>query len=57
LDDGDIRRALEKPGSTGADSKEYTLLTDKAREFKGELLNVLLDDLGTDHEMVRALLL
>jgi hypothetical protein len=57
LDDGDIRRALEKPGSTGTDSKEYTLLTDKAREFKGELLNVLLDDLGTDHEMVRALLL
>tara|TARA_R110000868_G_scaffold26691_28_gene102601 strand:- start:3585 stop:4544 length:960 start_codon:yes stop_codon:yes gene_type:complete len=57
IDDVEIRSALERPGDTGIDTIEYERLADKAREFKDELLSLLLDDLGADHEIVRALLL
>ncbi len=46
IDDVEIRSALERPGDTEIDTIEYQQLADKAREFKDELLSLLLDDLG-----------
>jgi predicted nucleotidyltransferase len=57
VDDIDIRAALEQSGPTGMGTKEYAHLSDKARDFKDELLRLLFRELGPDHEVVRALLL
>lgn len=57
VDNVDIRGALEQAGDKGIVTKEYELLADKARNFKDELLSILFDELGPDHEVIRALLL
>lgn len=57
VDDVHIRGALEQAGDKGIATKEYELLADKARDFKDELLSILFDELGPDHEVIRALLL
>jgi len=57
VDDVDIRAVLEQAGDAGIATNEYEHLSDKAREFKDELLSILFEELGPDHEVVRALLL
>lgn len=57
IDDSDIRQVLELSGDEGIDTSEYESLVTKARDFKDALLTILLKDLKTSHEVVRALLL
>lgn len=57
IDDPATRDVLEQSGNNGIGTPEYEELVTKARNFKGELLKLLLEELKPDHEVVRALLL
>jgi len=57
VDDLKIRAVLELHGDEGIVTQEYKDLTANAREFKNELLKLLFEKLGSDHEVVRALML
>ncbi|WP_147110043.1 hypothetical protein [Tateyamaria sp. syn59] len=57
LDDADIRTQLKLPGEQGLQTAAYQDLSDEAREFKKDLLDMLMDELGAEHDVVKALLL
>ena len=57
LDDANIRIQLELPGEQGLQTDAYQNLCDEAREFKKELLDMLMNELGPKHDVVKALLL
>lgn len=57
LDDADIRTQLKLPGEQGLQTAVYQELSDEARAFKKDLLDMLMDELGPKHDVVNALLL
>ena len=57
LDDADIRKQLKLPGEQGLQTAAYQDLSNEAREFKKDLLDMLMDELGAQHDVVKALLL
>jgi len=57
LDDSTIRDELNLVGDEGMQSASYKKMSDKAREFKDELLDLLTTHFGADHDVIKALLL
>lgn len=57
LDNADIRDKLKLPGERGLQTNAYQELSDEARAFKKDLLDMLMDELGAEHDVIKALLL
>lgn len=57
LDDSDIRTKLKLPGEQGLQTTAYRDLSDEARAFKKDLHDMLMNELGGKHDVVKALLL
>ena len=57
LDNADIRAQLKLPGEQGLQSVAYQELSDEARAFKKDLLDMLMDGFGAEHDVIKALLL
>jgi predicted nucleotidyltransferase len=57
LDDKDVRTQLKLPGEKGLATQVYAELCEEARKFKADLLHVLMAKFGSDHDVVKALLL
>lgn len=57
LDDEDFRAKLEQVGDDGMKTQEYEDMVDLAREFKAQLVGILLEYYGKEHRIVKAILL
>ncbi|MFS4438024.1 nucleotidyltransferase domain-containing protein [Paracoccaceae bacterium GXU_MW_L88] len=57
LNDIETRTQLKLPGEKGLETQVYQDLCDEARKFKEDLLKMLMDELGSKHDVVKALLL
>lgn len=57
LDNGDFRSKLELIGREGLETDEHKKMTELARCFKNELVDILLTNYGTDKQIIRAILL
>lgn len=57
LDDPDFRSKLELRGQEGMDTQEYTDMVELARNFKAELVGILLEHYGQESAIVKAILL
>lgn len=57
LDDTDIRQQLKLLGEEGLGTQVYKDLCVEARDFKEDLLAMLMDEFGADHDVIKALLL
>ncbi|TLP43330.1 hypothetical protein FDK21_17355 [Cohaesibacter sp. CAU 1516] len=57
LDDQDFRSKLERPGDEGINTTEFKFMVELAREFKAELVGILLKHYGPDSAIVKSLLL
>lgn len=57
LNEEPIRTQLKLPGDEGLGTKVYKDLSAEARNFKEELLVMLIEEFGPDHDVIKALLL
>jgi len=57
LDDPDFRSKLELEGVQGMRTEEYLYMVDLARQFKAELVGILLEHYGHESPVVRSILL
>jgi hypothetical protein len=57
LDDPKFRCALELEGAQGMETQEYRDMVELARDFKSELVGILLDHYGSKSVIVKAILL
>lgn len=57
LDESEFRKKLELSGNDGLQTSEYQYMVDIARQFKDELLGILLNHYGSDSPIVKAILL
>lgn len=57
LDDAEVRTQLNLLGEEGLQTDVYLELCEEAREFKEDLLEMLMSEFGPKHDIVKALLL
>ncbi len=57
LNDTDIRQQLKLLGEEGLGTQVNKDLCVQARDFKEDLLAMLMDEFGADHDVIKALLL
>lgn len=57
LDDSTIRDQLDQKGDTGLQTQAYQELSEEARAFRDELRSMMHNVLGTEHDVLKAVLL
>lgn len=57
LDDPLVREQLELNGEKGINTEAFQELSEKARNFKDQLFQLLLNDLGTNHPLIKSIIL
>lgn len=57
LNEEPIRTQFKLPGDEGLNTKVYKDLSVEARHFKDELLAMMIDEFGAEHDVIKALLL
>jgi hypothetical protein len=57
LDDSEIRDQLDQQGDTGLQTRAYQELSEEARAFRDELRSMMHKVLGTEHDVLKAVLL